>query len=84
LRKQERFQVDQLVRNQRALRVQARESSASALFFARATRNPSQRVPDNVVESTNNQVNAATDETISLFDSPSGLPQNVRQALAAT
>jgi uncharacterized protein with von Willebrand factor type A (vWA) domain len=30
------------------------------------------------VESTNNQVNAATDETISLFISR--LPQNVRQA----
>jgi hypothetical protein len=43
----------------------------SALFLARARRSPSQRVPDNIVESTNNQVRAATDQTVTLFIAPS-------------
>jgi hypothetical protein len=45
----------------------------SALFLTRARRNPSQRIPDNIVESTNNQVRAATDQTVTLFITPSFL-----------
>jgi hypothetical protein len=71
LRKQERFQVEcfhgfKLENSPR--------SRLCAVFFARARRNPSQRVPDNIVESTNNQVNAATGETTS--ECATGCPIN--------